>query len=870
MEISINKTEKTKLTSIIVIVLMMTSIMLIAVPNVPIANGAEVSIAGPLPAGKTPAVNTQTVCSLSVRPRLVGLGQSVLVNAWLCPATQNVRHVSGYLFTFTKPDGTTTTFTTDSENATAAIWFDYPIDMVGQWKVKVDFPGTYFNGTTNETTESAYYQPSSSKEITFTCQQDYNPSWPAEALPTDYWTRPIDFSHRDWWPILGNYPANGYDGTTDPQWSTRYPDTNPLWSSQYGLIPWVQGPRSSHIVWKEVNNPAGIVGGQMGIEGNTIASDLSTSPYLCNLVYGGRGYRMVSKPVLVNTSLLMPTSPNTWQCFDLRTGQVYWEQTGITQAPTFIEYTVSTTTAAISAGAVTESLVYLSVSSGTFRLIKYNPVTGAVINNGNISMTVTPTISGTTYYKNGYVLSVQDLGANATNTPSGRYRLINWTTLGTNTNFTTRIARNTSYAMSGLPSVIDWSTGYGASASGRTVANVYIGVNVTGYNLWTGQTIWTTYIDQASLFSGSCTVADHGKVAFSLSRLGDSYGRYVAYDLATGNKAWESEIMPYPWSSTGFGAYGVASAYGLIFHPGYSGITAINWTNGKIAWNYHKYSPAPFESPYTDENGTEVFSFNSGLRVADGMIYGYNCEHTTTFPRTRGWSTVAVNATTGEEVWSIAMSGNAAFGNNPDIGAVTDGYMVEETALGYFVVYGKGKSATTVTAPDVVMPKGNGIVIKGTVMDMSPAQPNTPCVAKESMTLQMEYLHLQMSKYGLWGNETMLGVPVTLTAIDENGAVTDLGQVTTNGYYGTFEKAWTPPNEGTYQIIASFAGDDSYGSSTAATAVSVGPATQPIEFPQQIQPIDYSMTILEAAIGVIITVIVVGIVLALLLLRRRV
>ncbi|HLN46620.1 MAG TPA: PQQ-binding-like beta-propeller repeat protein, partial [Candidatus Sulfotelmatobacter sp.] len=639
MEISINKTKKSKLTSIIVIVLMMTSIMLIAVPLVLVVNGAEVGIAGPLPAGKTPAVNTQTVCSLSVRPRLVGLGQSVLVNAWLCPATQNVRNVRGYLFTFTKPDGTTTTFTTDSENATAAIWFDYPVDMVGQWKVKVDFPGTYFNGTTDEATQSAYYQPSSSKEVTFTCQQDYNPSWPAEALPTDYWTRPVDFSHRDWWPILGNYPANGYDGTTDPQWSTRYPDTNPLWSSQYGLIPWVQGPRSSHIVWKEINNPAGIVGGQMGQEGNTIASDLSTSPYLCNLVYGGRGYRMVAKPVLTNTSWLMPTSPNTWQCFDLRTGQVYWEQTGITQAPTFIEYTVSTTTAAISAGAVTESLVYLSVSQnqsanqGTFRLIKYNPVTGAVINNGNISMTVTPTISITTYYKNGYVLSVQDLGAAAANTTAGRYRLINWTTLGTSTNFGTRVASNTSYAMGSLPSVIDWSTGYGASASGRTVANVYIGVNVTGYNLWTGQTIWNTYIDQASLFSGSCTVADHGKVAFSLSRLGDSYGRYVAYDLATGNKAWESEIMPYPWSSTGFGAYGVASAYGLIFHPGYAGITAINWTNGKIVWNYHKYSQAPFESPYTDENGTEVFAFNSGLRVADGMVYGYNCEHTTTFPR---------------------------------------------------------------------------------------------------------------------------------------------------------------------------------------------------------------------------------------------
>jgi len=859
MEIQINKP---KTASTIVIVLMMASVILIAAPNVLTAKAAEVGIAGPLPAGVTPAVNTQTICSLSVRPRLVGVGQSVLVNAWLCPATQNVRNVRGYKFTFTKPDGTTTVFTTDSENATAAIWFDFPVDMVGVWKVIVEFPGTYFNGTSNQATQSAYYQPSTSQEETFTCQANYNPSWPAEALPSDYWTRPVDFSHRDWWPILGNYPATGYDGTTDPQWNARYPDTTPQWSSQYGLIPWVQGPQSSHIVWKEVNNPAGIVGGQVGQEGNTIASDLSTSPYLCNLVYGGKGYRMVSKPTLVNTSWLMPTSPNTWQCFDLRTGQVYWEQTGITQAPTFIEYTVSTTTAAISAGAVTESLVYLSISGNTTRLIKYNPNTGAATS--NLSITVTPSISGTTYYRNGYVLSIQNLGT----TSAPNYRLINWTTLGTSATFASRVAGNTSYARSSLPSVIDWSTGYGAAVSGLTVANVYIGVNVTGYNLWTGQTLWDTYIDQASLFSGSCTVADHGKVAFSLSRLGNSYGRYVAYDLATGNKAWESEIMPYPWSSTGFGAYGVASAYGLIYHPGYSGITAINWTNGKIAWNYHKYALAPFESPYTDENGTEVYSFNSGLRVADGMVYGYNCEHTTTFPRTRGWSTVAVNATTGEEIWSIAMSGNAAFGNNPDIGAVADGYMVEETALGYFVVYGKGKSTTTVTAPDVVMPQGNGIVIKGTVLDQSPAQPNTPCVSKDSMTLEMEYIHLQMPIGGIWNNETITGVPVSLTAIDENGTVFDLGQVTTNGYYGTFEKAWTPPAQGTYQIIASFAGTESYGSSSGATAIAVGPATQPIQFPTEAQPIDYTMTIVYAAIAIIVAV-VIAVAVAVLLLRKK-
>jgi hypothetical protein len=166
------------------------------------------------------------------------------------------------------------------------------------------------------------------------------------------------------------------------------------------------------------------------------------------------------------------------------------------------------------------------------------------------------------------------------------------------------------------------------------------------------------------------------------------------------------------------------------------------------------------------------------------------------------------------------------------------------------------------------MPLGNGIVIKGTVLDQSPAQPNTPCVAKESMTLQMEYLHLQMPIGGIWKNETVTGVPVTLTAIDSTGKVYDLGTVTTNGYYGTFSKSWTPPAEGDYQIIASFAGTESYGSSSASTALSVGPATPQIQFPEQVAPIDYTTTIMYAAIAIIIAV-AIAVAINILVLRKR-
>jgi hypothetical protein len=100
---------------------------------------------------------------------------------------------------------------------------------------------------------------------------------------------------------------------------------------------------------------------------------------------------------------------------------------------------------------------------------------------------------------------------------------------------------------------------------------------------------------------------------------------------------------------------------------------------------------------------------------------------------------------------------------------------------------------------------------------------------------------------------------VSLTAIDANGAVTDLGTVTTNGYYGTFSKAWTPTAQGTYTIVASFGADASYGSSSAATAVTIGPAPQaPAQQPQQSIP-DYT-NVLYAIVAAGIIAILIGVV----------
>jgi hypothetical protein len=371
------------------------------------------------------------------------------------------------------------------------------------------------------------------------------------------------------------------------------------------------------------------------------------------------------------------------------------------------------------------------------------------------------------------------------------------------------------------------------------------GTRITGISIITGQVLYNFTTDDTSFYPGSDSV-DEGKIIIPMD------GRLLnCYDLITGNLVWQSKELDYPFG--GFGAYSASSAYGLFFWPTYDGISAYSWSTGKREWHF-QYATVPFESPYSMVNGTNQYPFFGSSRVADGKIYTYNTEHTPTQPVQRGWRIFAINATTGEEIWNLT--------GPMTPGAVADGYLTASNAYdGYMYVFGKGRSSTTVTAPDIAVPKGNGVIIKGTVLDRSPAQPGTPCVSKDSMTNQMEYLHMQHPIDGYNHNVAMTGVPVSLTAIDEKGSYVDIGSVTTSAYYGTFEMAWTPPAEGTYQIVAAFTGDDSYGSSSAATAISVGPAPTPVAFPEEPPTPDYTMTILGVGIAVIIAVALVGLIL---------
>ena len=839
--------------------------------------GAGSGISGPLQSGVVPDFTVDTVSYISVRPTVVGLNQIFLVNLFPVPAPNANRNFPNLTVTITKPDASKQIINMNSYVADGTAWFEYVADQLGTWKFKLDFPGVYFpagryldgyiiNATTGGTvyTQSVYYNPSSSKEMTLTVQQDYVSAYPTMPLPTDYWTRPVPYEYREWWPISGDFPWRGPSG--GPMWDQLYPDTNPYWGG-YQLTgmggpwrgtftPWVQGPNSAHVAWKRQYSIGGIVGGDygLGIADVTIFSGSGVGRFP-TIVYAGRAYIYNGFDGYAGKDISQPGSGKTavpyWQCYDYRTGELIWQRPleAGESAPTVIEYfnrgLLPGGQVSITAEQLT-SINFLSISGGFLR--KYDPWTGAMVANVSIApMTGT----GGTYYMNGYALGVQDLGVNVS--AANRYRLINWTTFGTSANFSTRIQSNITWPWNSLPDTTDYNVGITVMTTKGFVAGAPNTTNIAAANIKTGQQLWNVSVPEWE-YSTSTDYADHGKFAMLTEQ-----GYFLALDLTTGNVAWRSDRFDYPWDEPGFGGYNVLSAYGLLYRNAYTAIYAFNWTNGKLAWKYSPIAAATYETPYVNANGTTAYSTNIGGAIADGKYYIYNTEHSATVPITRGWQLHCINATTGDGIWKVALPGGGSK-HTTDVGPIADGYLSIGGSDGFMYVFGKGKTATTVTAPGTVMPKGNGVVITGTVLDMSPAQPGTPCVSKESMALQMEHIHKQLPIDGIWHNETITGVPVTLTAMDTNGTAYEIGAVTTNGYYGTFGIEWTPPNTGTYQIIASFAGDDSYGSSGAATTISVGLAptgseTTPTAGPTvDMTPLYYGLTIGVVAIIIAIAI----------------
>jgi hypothetical protein len=424
-------------------------------------------------------------------------------------------------------------------------------------------------------------------------------------------------------------------------------------------------------------------------------------------------------------------------------------------------------------------------------------------------------------------------------------------------NFTNRIIYNVTYPLNGITAIKD---GIG----------FYFGSGVTSsrdsgaFDTETGQVLWTKdFGTEYASFTGSAAVLESGVYVYP-KYFGDpdqnGLRPLTGIDVKTGNVLFDDAITSYPWGS--FWTYSTSGAYGMAFYATYTGyVHAFNVTTGEEVWR-GGYRAVGYETPYGYQ------PYFSSIASGGGYVFAGNDEHSEQPPYYQGKRMWCLNATTGETVWNIAFWSP---GFNMQ-GLIADGKLI---ATNYYdnrmYCFYKGQTATSVTASPKVSVHGSSVIVEGMVTDQSPATkddraiakfPNgVPAVSEESMSSFMEYAYMQMAK-----PTNTTGVEVTLTVLDPNGNSYDVATTTSNAD-GTYSATFVPEVPGDYTVYATFAGSESYWSSSAVTAITVEEAPNAAE-PTPMPASAADLYFLPMSIGTIIAIIAIGIVLILMLRKR--
>lgn len=351
---------------------------------------------------------------------------------------------------------------------------------------------------------------------------------------------------------------------------------------------------------------------------------------------------------------------------------------------------------------------------------------------------------------------------------------------------------------------------------------------------------------------------------------------WVGYSLTTGQKIWgptpAMDSLDY-YGQTAPNEFCGQIAFGNLYTSAFSGtVYCYNDSTGQLEWTYgNSNNPgnstlAGFNTPYGDY---PTFIQAVG---ANGVIYLVTTEHTVIDPIYKGALARAINATTGQEIWTLSDYTSEFISMSY---AIADGFNTWFNGYdGQIYTVGRGPSQTTVTAPNVGLAQGQSVVIRGTVTDISAGTQQTqqkadfpngvPVSSDASMADWMGYVYQQQPC-----PTNFTGVPVTISVTDSNGNTRVIGTATTDAS-GAYTLTWTPDIPGDFIVTATFAGTNGYWPSTAETSFNVMEST-PTPPPTNTQTSGLaSAELLELGIvAIIIVVIIIGAILAILVQRKH-
>ena len=327
--------------------------------------------------------------------------------------------------------------------------------------------------------------------------------------------------------------------------------------------------------------------------------------------------------------------------------------------------------------------------------------------------------------------------------------------------------------------------------------------------------------------------------------INNPYNRtYLAFDLDTGAKLWESDQMSFPW-----GAYADLNpviAYGNLYASCYDGLWCFDMATGKEVFHFTS-GDAGTETPY----GTWV-GRSGGVVVADDKCYWTTGVWHPVAVMQRGDKMFCVDAHTGDHIWNITGMYDSAVTAN----GVTIGFNMYDNT---FYTYGKGPSKTTVSVSPSVVEAGQSALIEVMVTDESAAaktpealgkyENGVPAMSDRDMTAFMEFLYMEKSL-----PTNMIGVPVSLQAVAPDGNIIDIATTVYTDANGKLQYMWTPPSKGTYKILATMCTTDSFWPSwdEAGLGVTEAHPAGPIE-PEEPTPTPEEPTPEEPTGGVVIS-----------------
>jgi hypothetical protein len=845
----------------------------------------------------TPPIKIKTFAYILAAPNPVGVNQKVDIIMWVdktmggwdAASADNDIRMHNYKLTITKPDGSTETQTfpivwdTTSAQATS-----YTPDKAGNYSLKFDFPEQVCTWSTDYQNDTYL---ASSATTTFTVQEEPITAITSYPLPTEYWTRPIYGENTDWWSISSNWL--GFD-------SPEFQTINWQWNV---AIPGAVGSQTAHIMWTRPLQSGGVVGGTnfvtpgdtyfegtayawrfqnpiimagklyytepvnyavgYGESGPTVCVDLRTGELIWSRTdvpslsfgyiysYQDMNYHGVQQPTLVSAGggWWSPLPPGEWAAYDADTGTWLWNATNVPSGTKAM-------------GPQGEYLQYVIENAGTsedpdYRLLQWNSS-----KLGEIGFMGTGQIEGVVD------ASTPDCYDWDISIPWASTLPVKMEWWGPELDLTAVVAYggdimlcyNGTLPNSGSPSTF-----------GREISSApytYFAVNLNASKGTVGSVLWRKTYDAPS--GATVFVGGYDPTSGVFIETLKEPMQFVGYNLRTGDKMWG----PVSYRGTDLDYYGndfggVADGFianGKLYYSGSGGVMyCYNVLTGKLLWTYG--------------NGGEGNSTGSGIytgegayptmieAIGNGIVYTSVIEHTVNTPIYKGARARAINATDGTELYTLSDYGSSW------TQAIADGF----TAFmnGYddrIYSVGRGPSATTVTAPDIGVPLGKSVLVRGTVTDIAAGTtqneqaarfPNgVPAVSDESMIDWMEYVYQQRPR-----PTNATGVEVVVSVLDPNNNCYEVGRATSDAN-GFFHCSFTPPVPGEYTVYATFAGSNGYWPSQAETAVTVDPtpAATPAPTPT---PAPMTDTYVLGIGSAILIAVIIGFVVLILILRKR-